>query len=81
MYTKTLQNKFFSSKRNNYIAFYQELCIPSLPMNGTTLSKQVNVRVPAPVLMQLRKLASDELRRRIVPVGPEELSGQFVLPP
>ena len=50
-------------------------------MNGTTLSKQVNVRVPAPVLMQLRKLASDELRRRIVPVGPEELSGQFVLPP
>jgi predicted DNA binding CopG/RHH family protein len=29
-------------------------------MNGTTLSKQVNVRVPAPVLMYLRKLASDE---------------------
>jgi predicted HicB family RNase H-like nuclease len=29
-------------------------------MNGTTLSKQVNVRVAEPVFMHLRKLAAQE---------------------
>jgi hypothetical protein len=29
-------------------------------MNGTTLSKQVNVRVAAPVFMHLRRLADEE---------------------
>jgi hypothetical protein len=29
-------------------------------MNGTTLKKQVNVRVAAPVFMHLRKIAAQE---------------------
>jgi len=29
-------------------------------MNGMTLNKQVNVRVPEPVFMQLQKLANEE---------------------
>ncbi len=35
-------------------------CIPKHPMNETTLSKQVNVRVAEPVFMHLRKLADQE---------------------